>query len=310
MKLISCTFKNCRTVGKGGAIFIDNKKQPIRVLTAVVVNCTFKGNKAYDDGGAIAADTNGVIRIESCYFQNNRAAKGGGIMLKLHEKIKSGVQTKLTNSIFIDNTAILGGGVYINRNRTFHYGKKCQSYCSIISQGIFTNNSASISGQSVYDTDDIRMTDTSISCYEQFVASHLHLNDADIELINTTISLFRENRRRISTESSGVELKSNEIKISKGFLLICPVNFQIKQVENSSELILVRSPFLSSEAPLQKKTITTFLKIGCIACHSPTTYNLQRGSYQVENLQSSNEDVVPFIHNASCMPCPTGKTTR
>lgn len=88
----------------GGALYISKG-------TTSFEDCTFTGNKG-TEGGALLLAGGSVVYISSCTFQRNQAPRpgsGGGsagaIMVR-----SSGVVLHITNSLFVNNDAVMNGG--------------------------------------------------------------------------------------------------------------------------------------------------------------------------------------------------------
>ena len=125
-----CWFINNETVGKGGAIYVNQSDWSTGL---VLENCRFENNSASIVGGAIhirgqtvgqakdclfianSAPQGGAVEAESlaefvaedCLFQGNAAPEGGGA---IHNMDSS--SSKIKRSIFKENTGYQGGGIY------------------------------------------------------------------------------------------------------------------------------------------------------------------------------------------------------
>ncbi|KAL0214678.1 hypothetical protein P9112_006862 [Eukaryota sp. TZLM1-RC] len=88
-------------------------------------DCSFSHNTAYDDtnGGAIIIAKSGHVDFDNCYFELNSAFRGGAIFRSVfydvkfpHSEIKytvdGNIKTTVTNSIFFNNSAVVGGALY------------------------------------------------------------------------------------------------------------------------------------------------------------------------------------------------------
>ncbi len=140
---VSITVTNC--------LFSENKSESGAGLNlfqsgATVTNCTFTNNESQVRGGGIGLENyennpNGYlfeVVIDSCIFDNNSAARGGGL-----GAWNSGML--LTNSTFINNQGIstdviddpLGGGIFIDLR------EPTENYVVQILNNEFINNSSS-----------------------------------------------------------------------------------------------------------------------------------------------------------------------
>ena len=95
--LTDCTFFINTASENGGAIFSSN--------SANVINCIFKDNAAGKDGGALHFLNN--AHVISCSFVNNTVSNNGGAIFSTYQ---DGVRVQ--DSIFTNNSAILGGAIY------------------------------------------------------------------------------------------------------------------------------------------------------------------------------------------------------
>lgn len=131
-----CWFLNNETVGKGGAIYVN---QSDWATGLVLENCRFENNSSLIVGGAIhirgqtvglatncrfisnSSQQGGAVEVESvaefiaedCLFQGNAAPEGGG---GIH-LIDSGT-SHIRRCIFSDNTGYQGGGIYTGEQST------------------------------------------------------------------------------------------------------------------------------------------------------------------------------------------------
>ena len=123
------SFKDCTSVGSGGALFVSGFPQTdiikgsvmTKTVTAVmsVSQCSFVNNTArYSIGGALAVDMGSTAKIEHAIFDVNSATKGGAVALDAQSALQ------LSNSIFHDNTASEGGAVLVVESRAVIRGSR------------------------------------------------------------------------------------------------------------------------------------------------------------------------------------------
>lgn len=102
-EIANCTFmNNLAPDGDGGAIHLFNS-------TAKIEYSSFYDNSARGDGGAIYIHkTASSISIDICTFQRNQSTseEGGAVAA-------NGTRQRIVSSLFLDNEANQGGGVYV-----------------------------------------------------------------------------------------------------------------------------------------------------------------------------------------------------
>ena len=130
-------------------------------------------------------------------------------------------------------------------------------------------------------------------------------------MINTTVKLFRGGIKRLPGKSKAIEIKSEELRSRFGLRVICPINFQVSELKNSSSMILVTNPMIPGLPP-RVRPKHTYLTVDCVSCPS-SFYTLHSGEYYLPALSSTNnlvsQDVKPTVRNPECNPCPTGKNS-
>lgn len=144
----------------GGAIYFDDD--------GTVSGCEFKNNSfigSYGDGGAVYFRNRGIIT--NCNFTNNKAVYYAGA-------VYFGDDGKVHNSNFKDNEAQNGGSVYIYgagevvscnfTNNNARTGGAIEFWQSgIVYNSNFNNNFARFSGGAIYCSDNLRMSNCSLS---------------------------------------------------------------------------------------------------------------------------------------------------
>jgi len=105
--------------GDGGHIKVQTSSaSALTPGTTLIANrCTFLNGRAEDDGGAIqSAAIGSIVRLNTCWFEGNKAGDNGTVLLIGTEG--SGELT-VTNCIFVDNIIGDGDDVLGSRNADF-----------------------------------------------------------------------------------------------------------------------------------------------------------------------------------------------
>lgn len=150
LTIINCTFSNNHATGdnsQGGAVYFKGDK-------LIIFNSEFIANTADYDGGAVylkgdygiinasnftnnRAYFNGAVymnslngTVEDCLFANNVATNSSGALGWVKKEYG-----EVSNSLFINNTAPLGGAIYVNEGNNFS-----------VDASKFIKNNASIGG--------------------------------------------------------------------------------------------------------------------------------------------------------------------
>ncbi len=130
--LTYCVFKNAKSSGDGGAIYINDFSK-IKLEYTKILN-----NLSEAKGGGIYIN-NATPYIRNCMIINNKATGEGGGMY-----VNSSQQINITNNIITNNEASSGGGVYLNSS------SNSRMYCNTIcnnkattgeGSGIYSNSS-------------------------------------------------------------------------------------------------------------------------------------------------------------------------
>lgn len=100
--VMDCSFRNNEAYNGGGASVVDNSTE--------FRKCDFIGNKAKLDGGGLHADIvyDAVVKVIGSIFRENTALWSGG---GTFQSSRSAVLW-LENSVFVENKAEYGGGLY------------------------------------------------------------------------------------------------------------------------------------------------------------------------------------------------------
>jgi len=109
----NCYFTKNHSTYDGGAVYSISSSTPGITPhdTSIFENCTFDNNSAEYYGGAIMILANylHLYKINSCVFSNNRSGSDGGA-------INSWGNTRISNSLFVDNFSVNGASVLYFRN--------------------------------------------------------------------------------------------------------------------------------------------------------------------------------------------------
>ena len=90
----------------------------------IAINCSLRQNSGrMGDGISIYART---VYLESCSLVENQATLNGGASLL------TGVNLKVSNSMFVMNTALLGSDLYIETGQLYTYKSQFQSSSSTL----------------------------------------------------------------------------------------------------------------------------------------------------------------------------------
>lgn len=194
LKIINCTFTNCKAEDDGGAVFAISANTLIsnsRFInnTAVynagvymggensaVIGSYFENNTAKTSAGAIgwANKPNGVIK-DSKFVKNSALNEGGGAIFW-----NLGKNGKIINSTFENNYAIFyGGAIYFDSEN------------GVISDSTFTQNTATVNGAAIHNTGKNAVINNSI-----FIANTAKKDSG----------IYSENNLKI-TNCSGVNVK-------------------------------------------------------------------------------------------------------
>lgn len=218
------TITQCENAGYGGAIYYTKALGKLTIKNALICNnSSWKGGAIYlsraqmdfddvsfvnnnaESGGAIHTDSSTqASSFDNCLFLGNTAKQGGAIANRKKDDILNAVETKVSGTSFIRNTADTGGAVYIN-DGIFHMGpgsimtlngaqKGGGVYFDAQTSGIFTvGDKVSIKGNTggnVFLTDgSIIATDTDIKTCDVGITSELQPDPSTmIKLVKLSFS--------------------------------------------------------------------------------------------------------------------------
>jgi hypothetical protein len=209
---------------------------------AIVKDSSFIGNSAgsYGGGGFYLYGYNNSSSIENTKFINNVAATGAGFyahykgvsyvynctFLNNNASISGGgfysdwYSTSIVNSIFTNNSAEYGAGIYVSSNSSDH--------SMTIVNSIFTKNNASISGGGIYSE---RASTISNSIFKDNSNGIYILSGEKHNIYN---NIFSNNTSDIDGSSEVIisKLKNNYIDVSK----LTTTNFPSNNVYNGINL--------------------------------------------------------------------------
>ena len=113
----NCLFEDNESAGNGGGAWVgrDTDATCSGTSTPTVIGCTFRGNTAVHGAGLYSEGSAPVVRDST--FENNTALttvlndrRGGGLYMA------PGTNAVITECTLSDNTAYLGGGIYIEQS--------------------------------------------------------------------------------------------------------------------------------------------------------------------------------------------------
>ena len=186
--LANLTFINGKkNNANGGAIFIDTDYADVANFT--VINCTFINNSAHGNG-VISCGRAVNSTIKDCTFINNTAVGSNAGAVS-----SGGMNFKVINSVFINNTAKYNAGAIYNWgmnftaiNSTFINNKAGNGGAiansgknSTVVDSTFINNTASISADAIYNWDE---KNCSIAANDNWWGTN---NPVWAELVNGTV---------------------------------------------------------------------------------------------------------------------------
>jgi len=102
--------------------------------TVMVKRCVFRGNTRGGMRNEFTAERRSLVTVESCLFSDNLAMGGIFSSVSILTEPPAALQLRVTNSVFMRNTAPVGGGLYdsgsmasitnctITQNTVFGYG--------------------------------------------------------------------------------------------------------------------------------------------------------------------------------------------
>ena len=237
-------FINSRAEFNGGVIiakyfpiYDENTSSYVITEDFLIERCTFSNVSSANDGGAIYFDMDSgaariykTLHIIDSNFTDCTSGYGGAVAIQ-------GSRLNIENSIFINNSAIIGGALYA-------------TWCNVTVAGsAFSNNSAAKNAGAIYFDKaklTIRMsnfTENRISEETLRTASAIYANDAIMDFSNSTF------------ENGGISVYANfagdsEIKIDTDDTFIVDNKDYVVYVENKGiKLNLIKDSVVIDEIP-------------------------------------------------------------
>jgi predicted outer membrane repeat protein len=137
-----CVFESNVAGSGGGAVALVD-------VTAMLTlgGCFFVSNEALS-GGAVFIAGSGMLQatIDSCVFYDNQAVAGGAIHFPYHE-----VDADITNSLFIENSAVTDGGAILVESINIALVENCTFYANHAPTGSAIRTSTFEWGESITD---------------------------------------------------------------------------------------------------------------------------------------------------------------
>ena len=136
------------SASRGGAIVNSSHSAPHSRLTiarSIISGNTALGNSAGSSGGGI--DNSGVLDISDCTFTGNVSEYGGG----LNNGGGDGITATVASSLFRDNSAAFGGGIFVSGLMT------------VVDSTISKNSSISGTGGGIYNTGRLIVVSSDLS---------------------------------------------------------------------------------------------------------------------------------------------------
>lgn len=210
------TFINNHADYQGGAMYIW-EIYVWSLLSSIVFNCTFINNTADDEAGAIEAmiyDT-GILKINNSVFKNNSAVNASAVALNFADAQVSVFNSTfennialseggaisiydggfcyypinneyISNSTFINNTAVHGGAIYCEFYLDPYYSSQGHNNI-IVSNSTFKDNKASYGG-AIYNKDVFNIVVNSTFTNNGGITDYAIYNNGNLSLNNNSLS--------------------------------------------------------------------------------------------------------------------------
>jgi predicted outer membrane repeat protein len=111
--VLDCTFVGNTAATGGGAIYNNG--------TLLVIGCQFFGNHAAH-GGVIHNEGGYILVLDSIFIANDASVNGGAIFNELFNGATGLSIATVENSVFVNNAAPSGGGIYNDSGATLNLG--------------------------------------------------------------------------------------------------------------------------------------------------------------------------------------------
>ncbi len=151
VRLEHCAFFNNTAVGNGAGFYNDTENESFFEF------CTFENNNA-DKGAGIYnyselnAPEQDFFSIENCVFKNNNAITEGGAICMAPR-----MHARIFGSLFQQNSASLGGAIYLEGTGSFSYHPDDPSTPTKVMNCTFINNNASAQGSCIHMLEEGRL---------------------------------------------------------------------------------------------------------------------------------------------------------
>ncbi|MDD7732611.1 MAG: cell wall-binding repeat-containing protein [Firmicutes bacterium] len=154
LTLIKSNFSQNDSEGSGGALYIDFNGKG----SSTISNTSFTGNHASIFGGGIYLALQNKLMIDNAFFAGNEASYGGAIATTAPNAnnpvdIQYSNLTIQSNTLFQENTALLGGGIFTAFPTTIELADFFNNHASVDPQDDQSNPHQSGCGGGIYVMD-------------------------------------------------------------------------------------------------------------------------------------------------------------
>jgi predicted outer membrane repeat protein len=184
-----------------------------------VDNCIFTGNMADTGAGMASTGTDADLTITGCTFADNLALNlGGGLYISEAQSVRS---VTIADSLFRDNTAANGGGVYLNRNNSDCAVTRCTflsneatdsggglqqvagdglSHSLTVQDSVFANNEAANDGGGIHsaEADDLVINCTLYANQAGMTGGGLYRGGSVVAVTTLANNIFWDNEASVS----------------------------------------------------------------------------------------------------------------
>ena len=165
------------------------------------------------------------------------------------------------------------------------------------------DNRAKVLGQSIFNNNNIKLINTSVTTQETNSAYHIQSDRGIFIMENSSISIHREDEFMVREVNSGVFVTSPSIGISD-FIYTCPNNLNIKTTNFSTTSDINSNETMVTNVDSNNTSLATrkynFITIACEPCDYGF-YILDKGNMRVVHVQQTSQ-----IKKQKCLKCPTG----
>ena len=152
---------------------------------------TIHSNKAVDiGGGAYVYQSDFTVQDSSCIFTSNEAEQSGGGIHAISSLVTTSSGYEMTHLDFVNNTAIQGGGVYLEANSKLYVLKREPELNEPRTEVKFVKNQGRMGG-AIYVADETnsRACAATTECFFQVLSLHMELSSH----LNTINMFFSQN---------------------------------------------------------------------------------------------------------------------